>query len=106
MAQVGLKDVARAAGVSYKTVSRVVNGEATVSTATRLRVEAAVAELSYRPNLSARSLRRGRTQTLRLVMYLRETHLRHERFQDEVIAAIINHATASGYSVLLELARA
>jgi DNA-binding LacI/PurR family transcriptional regulator len=105
VAQVGLKDVARAAGVSYKTVSRVVNGEAPVSEATRSRVEAAVAELGYRPNLSARNLRRGRTQTLSLVMYIRETHLRHERFQDEVIAAIINRATAANYSVLLELVR-
>ncbi|MEA2523390.1 MAG: hypothetical protein QOF73_617 [Thermomicrobiales bacterium] len=105
VAQVVLKDVARAAGVSYKTVSRVVNGEALVSEATRRRVEAAVAELGYQPNHSAQSLRRGRTHTLRLIMYLRETHLRQERFQDEVIAAIIDRATQAGYSVLLELTR-
>jgi DNA-binding LacI/PurR family transcriptional regulator len=105
VAQVGLKDVARAAGVSYKTVSRVVNGEAPVSAETRSRVEAAISELGYRPNLSARNLRRGRTQTLSLVMYIRETQLRHERFQDEVIAAIVHTATSANYSVLLELVR-
>jgi DNA-binding LacI/PurR family transcriptional regulator len=103
---VGLKDVARIAGVSYKTVSRVVNGEAPVGEATRHRVEAAIAELGYRPNQSARNLRRGRTQTIRLVMYLREAELRQERFQDDVVAAIINRATAANYSVLLELTRA
>jgi DNA-binding LacI/PurR family transcriptional regulator len=105
MAPVGLKDVARAAGVSYKTVSRVVNGEATVSGETRRRVQEAVAQLGYRPNHSARSLRRGRTQTLRLIMYLGEAHVRQERFQDDVVAAIIDRSAAMGYSVLLELAR-
>ncbi len=100
-----LKDVAVVAGVSYKTVSRVINREARVHPDTRLRVEAAIEELGYRPNHSARSLRRGRTQTLRFIMYLRETHLRYERFQDEVIAAIVDAGTAAGYSILLELTR-
>lgn len=100
-----LKDVAAVAGVSYKTVSRVINGEARVSPDTRLRVEAAIEELGYRPNHSARSLRRGRTQTLRFIMYLRESHVRYERFQDEVIAAVVDAGTAAGYSILLELTR-
>lgn len=105
MTQSNLKDVARLAGVSYKTVSRVVNGEGAVSAATRLRVESAISATGYRPNHSARSLRRGKTHTLRLIMYMREVHLRYERFQDEVIAAIVDRATSSGFSVLLELSR-
>lgn len=105
MPAVGLKDVARIAGVSYKTVSRVVNGEAPVSDETRRRVEAAVAELGYRPNQSARNLRRGRTQTIRLVIHLRGPQLRQERFQDDVVSAVVNQATAANYSVLLELTR-
>ena len=56
-----LKDVAELAGVSIKTVSNVVNDYPHVSDETRARVEAAIAELSYRPNLSARSLRAGRS---------------------------------------------
>jgi predicted RNA-binding Zn ribbon-like protein len=53
-------DVAARAGVSIKTVSNVVTGAATVSPATRMRVEAAIEELDYRPNLVARALRTGR----------------------------------------------
>lgn len=51
-----ISDVARHAGVSIKTVSRVINGERYVSAATAERVRQAVDELDYRPNPSARSL--------------------------------------------------
>ena len=51
---VRLRDVADHAGVSVKTVSNVVNGYPHVSTATRERVEASLATLDYRANLSAR----------------------------------------------------
>jgi LacI family transcriptional regulator len=54
-----LDDVARASGVSAKTVSRVVNGEPGVSAVTTLRVEEAIRTLGYRRNDAARNLRRG-----------------------------------------------
>lgn len=57
----GLRDVAGRAGVSIKTVSNVINGSGRVGAATRLRVEQAISELCYRPNISARNLRRGRS---------------------------------------------
>ncbi|WP_238013392.1 LacI family DNA-binding transcriptional regulator [Dactylosporangium sp. AC04546] len=63
-----LKDVAERAGVSVKTVSNVVNGYAHVSPDTRARVEEAVAALGYRPNLTARNLRRGRTGVIALAV--------------------------------------
>lgn len=53
---VTIKDVARASGVSFSTVSRVVNGGTGFSEQTRARVEAAVVELGYRPNSLARNL--------------------------------------------------
>src|SRR5438105_571258 len=56
-----VRDVAALAGVSPKTVSNVVNGGVVVRPETRARVEAAVVELGYVPNLSARGLRNGRT---------------------------------------------
>ena len=56
-----LKDVAEKAGVSIKTVSNVVNGYAFITPATRERVERAIAETGYRPNMGARNLRKGRT---------------------------------------------
>lgn len=52
-----IKDVARAANVSFKTVSRVINREPTVGEDLRKRVWAAVRELDYQPNLQARQMR-------------------------------------------------
>lgn len=63
-----LKDVAERAGVSVKTVSNVVNGYVHVRPDTRARVEEAIAELNYRPNLSARNLRKGRTGVIALAV--------------------------------------
>lgn len=63
-----VKDVAARAGVSPKTVSNVVNGLVPVSPATRAKVEAALADLDYVPNLSARGLRNGRTGLIGLAL--------------------------------------
>ncbi len=63
-----LKDVAERAGVSIKTVSNVVNGYVHVRQETRDRVEQAIAELRYRPNLSARSLRAARSGVIALAL--------------------------------------
>ncbi|BDZ41801.1 LacI family transcriptional regulator [Paraoerskovia sediminicola] len=60
-------DVARAAGVSQKTVSRVVNGDPHVSAAVQERVREVIATLGYRPNRAARNLVLGRTRTIGLL---------------------------------------
>src|ERR1700712_3684412 len=57
-------DVARASGVSQKTVSRVINGDPHVSTEVRERVNRTIAELGYRPNRAARALVLGRSRTI------------------------------------------
>lgn len=57
-------DVARAAGVSPGTVSNAISGKRKVDTETRKRIEAAIAELGYVPNLAARRMRTGRTNTI------------------------------------------
>ena len=61
MRRVTIGDVARHAGVSRKTVSRVVNREANVSDKLRRKVEKVVAQLNYHPDRQARSLRSGRS---------------------------------------------
>jgi LacI family transcriptional regulator len=65
-----MRDVAALAGVSLKTVSRVVNGETTVAAELAARVRRAADALDYRPNLTARNLRSsgGRTRTIGLVL--------------------------------------
>lgn len=63
-----MRDVATRAGVSIGTVSRVVNGSPNVDPTLEQRVRDAIAELSYRPNAVARTLRRRRSHTLGLVI--------------------------------------
>jgi LacI family transcriptional regulator len=63
-----LNDVAKLAGVAPITVSRVINDRGYISQATRAKVETAIAELGYVPNVLARGLRSKRTHTLALVM--------------------------------------
>jgi DNA-binding LacI/PurR family transcriptional regulator len=62
-----MSDVAARAGVSHQTVSRVLNGHPHVSATTRTRVLAAIAELGYRRNLSARVLATGRSNVVGVV---------------------------------------
>ncbi|OYO17042.1 LacI family transcriptional regulator [Enemella evansiae] len=62
-----IRDVAKAAGVSYQTVSRVLNDLPDVAPATRTKVLAAVDELGYRRNLTARNLATNRSTTIGIV---------------------------------------
>ena len=66
--RVGIKDVAKRANVSITTVSRVINKFPSVNKQNVLRVEAAVAELKYRPNISAQRLATGANNAIGLVM--------------------------------------
>ena len=63
-----IREVAESAGVSYATVSHVINNTRVVSQETRQRVLAAMTALNYRPNALARSLRQGKTNTIGLVL--------------------------------------
>ncbi|MCC8395637.1 LacI family DNA-binding transcriptional regulator [Paraburkholderia sp. MMS20-SJTR3] len=61
---VTLEEIARAAGVSPSTVSRILNGTARVLPAKQQAVEEAIARFNYRPNILARGLASGRTETI------------------------------------------
>jgi DNA-binding LacI/PurR family transcriptional regulator len=63
-----LKDVADLAGVSFKTVSNVINNHPNVTEKTRAKVLKAIDELNYRPNMTARSLRHGRSGFLAIAL--------------------------------------
>lgn len=63
-----IKDVAQRAGVSVATVSRVMNGSNKVSETTRQRVLEVIEELSYRPNLLGRNLRKAETRKLLIML--------------------------------------
>ena len=63
-----ISDVAKRAGVSTATVSRVINGVGNVNAVTRDRIERAIQDLHYVPNVAARSLRSKKTSTLALLV--------------------------------------
>jgi len=63
-----IEDVARRAGVSIRTVSRVINNRPDVAGSTRERVQQAIADLSYRPNTLAQSMVTGNTRTIGVVL--------------------------------------
>ncbi|RCK70636.1 LacI family transcriptional regulator [Desertihabitans brevis] len=92
-----VKDVAKLAGVSPKTVSNVVNRTVPVSPATRARVESALAALDYVPNLSARGLRNGRTGVIALALPDLSTP-----YSAAVVQAFVRSGKARGFSVHVE----
>ena len=92
-----MSDVAARAGVSKKTVSNVLSGYEHVSDRTRSRVIAAVDELGYEINVSARTFRSGRSKVIGLAV----PELRQAYFA-ELADAVIRAAGALGYTVLIE----
>jgi DNA-binding LacI/PurR family transcriptional regulator len=94
---VNLRTVAEHAGVSVRTVSNVVNGYTHVSPAMRERVQRSIDELGYRPNLAARTLRRGRTGVIGLV--LPEVH---SPYFGELASSIVRLAAARGWMVHID----
>ncbi|GAB3241866.1 LacI family DNA-binding transcriptional regulator [Kineosporia babensis] len=92
-----MRDVAELAGVSPRTVSNVVNGYAKVTELTREKVERAIAQLGYRPNVLARHLATGRSgQIVVMVPYLDTPYFA------ELLQAIIPVARREGYNVLID----
>ena len=91
-----IREVAARAGVSPATVSRVFTKAAGVSAETRRRVEAAAAELAYEPNPVARSLARGRTGNLGLVV----PDIANS-FASVVAKAVHREARSAGYALFI-----
>jgi DNA-binding LacI/PurR family transcriptional regulator len=95
--RVRLKDVALRAGVSVKTVSNVVNGYEHVTDRTRSRVKQALDELGYRPNLSARSLRTGRTGLIAIAVPRLD-----QPYFAELAGCVVRAAERHGLTVLID----
>jgi len=88
-------DVAKRAGVSAMTVSRVINNSGYISPDTRMRVERAIAELGYVPNALARSLRFKKTKTIALIL----TDITNPFFTT-VARGVEDTASKHGFSVI------
>ncbi|WP_211771515.1 LacI family DNA-binding transcriptional regulator [Kutzneria sp. CA-103260] len=91
-----MADVAREAGVSGQTVSRVANGRTNVDADTRQRVLAAMRRVGYRPNSAARALRYGRFRSIGVIISTLAT-FGNSRTLDAITAAIADE----GFSIVL-----
>lgn len=91
-----LKDVAKEAGLTTTTVSRILNNRGYISDNARQRVEAAMRKLNYQPNEVARSLHSKNTKTIGVIV----PHIRHPYFA-EMISNLENQAQKKGYKILL-----
>jgi len=96
-----IEEVARQAGVSRATVSRVVNGDARVSPATRERVQRVIAEHGYSPNAAARALARRRTQAIGLATDAPMTELFGHPYFTLLIQGIAEACERRGYGLVL-----
>lgn len=91
-----MRDVARVAGLSLQTVSRVANGEPNVNADTRDRVLGVMRDLGYRPNLAARAMRRGSFKTIGIVY--QGLHAVGTR---RTVEAVSEYAALKGYATTL-----
>jgi len=96
--RITIKDVARIAGVSTQTVSRVLNNRPDVSEDTRVRIQQVISDLGYAPNVFARNLSRGRSNALGVVGYGLEYF-----GSSNVLTGIENKANALGFSLTFSL---
>jgi len=92
-----MREVAQLAGVSTKTVSNVVTGTFAVRPETREKVEAAIRELDFTPNLSARELRNGRTGIIGVALPDLDT-----AYSAELLHRLVEAAHRRGYGVHIE----
>jgi LacI family transcriptional regulator len=95
-----IHDVAENAGVSTTTVSRYLNTRIELPAATAARIDAAIAELEYRPNVVARRLSTGRTEAIGLV-----TPEIREPFFAELASAVEDEAERHGYTIFISSTR-
>ncbi|MCU0479751.1 MAG: LacI family DNA-binding transcriptional regulator [Anaerolineae bacterium] len=94
--KVTLNDVAEHSGVSYQTVSRVINNHPSVAEDTRQRVLGAIRDLNYHPNRAARSLVTNRSDTIAIISFGTTFY-----GPGQMVSHITRHAKASGYRVSL-----
>ena len=98
-----IKEIAKLAGVSRSTVSRVINNDPNVSERTRTKVQSIIDQVGYQPNPVARSLISGRTRILGLVIPMSYSSLYTDPFFSLLAQGISSTCTANNYTLMLGL---
>jgi len=98
---VTIKDVARIAGVSPSTVSRVISGHTRISPQTTKKVKLIMEELGYHPNIMAKSLVSKTTRTLGILLPRPAEELFLNLFFSEIIRGILAQSMRASYDILL-----
>ncbi|MEK3884688.1 LacI family DNA-binding transcriptional regulator [Paenibacillus sp. PL2-23] len=101
---VTIKDIAKAAGVSPSTVSRVVSNHPRISKATTQKVKKIMEEMGYHPNIMAKSLVSKTTKTLAIMLPRPAEELFQDFFFGELLRGILTQSTRAGYDMLLAAA--
>lgn len=99
--QITLSDVAKAAGVSPSTVSRVISDSPKISQSTKEKVLKCMDELGYYPNAIAQSLAKKRTGNIGVIMPSRAEDVLLNPFFPEALRGILKGASNKGYDILL-----
>lgn len=98
---VSIKRVAEEAGVSIKTVSRVINNRPDVSPETRQRIQEIIQRLDYQPNAFAQGLRARQTFTIAFViLHYQHRALLSEPYLSGIVSGIVDALTDEGYYLL------
>lgn len=94
--RVSLADVARIAGVSSNTVSRVVRGDPEVADATRKRISEILTQVGYRPHLAARALAAKRTDVIQVILAAPMFH-----GHGQTLLSVMTEAATAGLSIVI-----
>lgn len=103
-----IRDIAKAAGVSVASVSNVINGVDKVSEETKDRIYQVMEEMDYRPNLVARSLSKGQSDMIGVLLPITEEEsstsllLRDNPFYGELVSGAEYEASIQGYDILIK----
>ena len=97
----GIKEIARAAGVSNATVSRVINDRGNVNEETRKRVEAVIKEFDYYPNARAQAFSTQKTMTIGAVLTGDAASVFSNPYYSDLLAGVFSESRKHGYHVMM-----
>lgn len=100
MKKMTIKDIAKEVGVSFKTISRVINNEENVSEKTRIKVIEVLKKYNFSINYNAKSLNKSRTNQILLISNIKHKELPIQK-NSLIVESVVKYARKLGYSIIL-----